>query len=90
MTRIYYFLVIAMAVCGISARFFVKRFLEKNPLVKDKPLVKKLLQSSWLSFISIFAALVGFLYINYVMKVRLAQSWENSDLTQISEPKYDG
>ena len=76
MTRIFYFLVFAQAVCGISARFFVKRFLEKNPLVKDKPLVKKLLQSSFLSTISIFAALVGFLYINYVMKVRLAQSWE--------------
>ena len=76
MTRIYYFLVIAMAVCGISARFFVKRFLEKNPLVKDKPLVKKLLQSSWLSLASIMAALIGFLYINYVKKVKLAQSWE--------------
>ena len=76
MTRIYYFLVIATAVCGISARFFVKRFLEKNPLVKDKPLVKKLLQSSWLSLASIMAALIGFLYINYVKKVKLAQSWE--------------
>ena len=76
MTRLYYFLVIAMAVCGISARFFVKRFLEKNPLVKDKPLVKKLLQSSWLSLASIMAALIGFLYINYVKKVKLAQSWE--------------
>ena len=76
MTRIYYFQIIAQAVCGISARFFVKRFLEKNPLVKDKPLVKKLLQSSWLSLASIMAALIGFLYINYVKKVKLAQSWE--------------
>ena len=41
MTRIFYFLVFAQAVCGIFVRFFVKRFLEKNPLVKDKPLVKK-------------------------------------------------
>ena len=76
MTRIFYFLVFTQAVCGISARFFVKRFLEKNPLVKDKPLVKKLLQSSWLSLASIMAALIGFLYINYVKKVKLAQSWE--------------
>ena len=76
MTRIFYFLVFTQAVCGISARFFVKRFLKKNPLVKDKPLVKKLLQSSWLSTISILAALIGFLYINYVKKVKLAQSWE--------------
>ena len=76
MTRIFYFLVFTQAVCGISARFFVKRFLEKNPLVKDKPLVKKLLQSSWLSTISIMAALIGFSYINYVKKVKLAQSWE--------------
>ena len=76
MTRIFYFLVIAQAVCGMFVRFFVKRFLEKNPLVKDKPLVKKLLQSSWLSTISIMAALIGFSYINYVKKVKLAQSWE--------------
>lgn len=76
MTRIFYFLVFAQAVCGIFVRFFVKRFLEKNPLVKDKPLVKKLLQSSWLSLASIMAALIGFLYINYVKKVKLAQSWE--------------
>ena len=76
MTRIYYFLVIIVALCGIFVRVTLRRFLEKNPLVKDKPLVKKLLRSSFLSTISIFAALVGFLYINYVMKVRLAQSWE--------------
>ena len=76
MTRIFYFLVFTQAVCGISARFFVKRFLEKNPLVKDKPLVKKLLQSSWLVFCSIMAALIGFFYLNYVIKVKLAQSWE--------------
>ena len=76
MTRIFYFLVFTQAVCGISARFFVKRFLKKNPLVKDKPLVKKLLQSSWLSTFSIMSALIGFSYINYVKKVKLAQSWE--------------
>ena len=67
MTRIYYFLVWQCAVCGI-VRFCVKRFLEKNPLFKDKPLVKKLLQSSWLSFISLSAALIGFFYVNYVME----------------------
>jgi len=70
-TRIYYFLVFIQALVSISLRFLIRRFLDNNPLIRDKPLVKKLMQSSWLFFIGFKLALIGFFYLNYVMNSRL-------------------
>ena len=76
MTRIAYTIVLVEAVICISLRFLVRRFLENWHLHG----LKKLLQSSWLSFIGIMAALVLFLYLNYVVEVRLSgQSWEKCE-----------
>ena len=76
MTRIAYTIVLVEAVICISLRFLVRRFLENKHL----PLLKKLMQSSWLSFIGIMASLVLFSYLNYVVEVRLSgQSWEKCE-----------
>ena len=70
MTRVYYILIFGQAMVGISLRFLIRRFLENNPLVRDKPLVKKIVQFfPW--FLNILVAVIGFLYLNYVKKVRL-------------------
>jgi len=75
-TRIAYTIVLVEAVICISLRFLVRRFLENKHL----PLLKKLMQSSWLSFIGIMASLVLFSYLNYVVEVRLSgQSWEKCE-----------
>jgi len=75
-TRIAYTIVLVEAVICISLRFFVRRFLEHWHLHG----LKKLMQSSWLSFIGIMASLVLFAYLNYVVEVRLSgQSWEKCE-----------
>ena len=70
MTRIAYIIVLCQAVISISLRFLIRRLLANKPL----PGVKKLMQSSWLSFLGIMSALIGFLYLNYVVKDRLARA----------------
>ena len=83
MTRIVYTVVLIEAVICISLRFLVRRFLENKPLVPFKKLMQpldkleKLMQSSWLSFVGVMSALVGFLHLNFIVESRLAnQSWK--------------
>ena len=71
MTRVYYFIIFGQAMVGISLRFLIRRFLANNPLVRNKPLVKNILQSYFPFGLNILVALIGFLYLKYVMKVRL-------------------
>jgi len=82
-TRIVYTVVLIEAVICISLRFLVRRFLENKPLVPFKKLIQpldkleKLMQSSWLSFVGVMSALVGFLHLNFIVESRLAnQSWK--------------
>ena len=86
MTRTVYTVVLIEAVICISLRFLIRRFLENKPLVSVKKLMQplhkleKLMQSSWLSFVGVMSALVGFLYLNFVVEFRLAnQSWEKCE-----------
>ena len=83
MTRIVYTVVLIEAVICISLRFLIMRFLENKPSVPFQKLLQpldkleKLMQSSWLSFVGVMSALVGFLSLNFVVESRLAnQSWE--------------
>jgi len=80
-TRIAYTIVLVEAVICISLRFLIRRFQENQHL----PWLKKLLHSSWLSFIGIMTSLAIFAHLNYVVEVRLAgQSWDKcEDVGQI-------
>ena len=71
MTRVYYILIFGQAMVGISLRFLIRRILANNPLLRDKPLVKNILQSPYLLCLGILVAVFGFLYLNYVVEVRL-------------------
>ena len=76
MTRIAYTIVLVEAVICISLRFLVRRFLENGHL----PGLHRLVHSSYLSFFGIMASLVLFLYLGYVVELRLSgQSWETCE-----------
>ena len=73
MTRIAYVIVLIEAVICISLRFLIRRILDNKPL----DWVKKLMQSSWLSLVGVMSALVGFMYLNIVVKVRLRSAGQH-------------
>ena len=75
MTRIAYVIVFVQAVICISLRFLIRRILDN----KDIDRVRKLMQSSWLSLVGVMSALIGFMYLNYIVKDRLRKArkhWE--------------
>ena len=66
-------IVLVEAVICISLRFLIRRFLDNKHL----DWLKKLMQSSFLSLVGVMSALVGFMYLNFVVKVRLSgQEWD--------------